>query len=349
MSIKTRANHLRRKLFKQLTRNLFTPPVTGQEKLGDVKRVLIIRPNHRLGNVLLITPLVQEVLTIFPEAEIDLFTKGGIAPTVFKNYPPVKRIIQLPRKPFKELFRYMRGWNDLLHKRYDLVINAVSNSSSGKLALKLANAAVKLPGELLEAIKHQYPQHRHIALYPVYSLRSDMAKLGKSVDWGPTPYLDLKLSDDELRHGREVLRSVTKDDRPTIALYTYATGDKCLPPSWWEPFYRQLVREFAQYNIIEVLPVENVSQISFRAPSYYSKDIREIGSVIANTIIFIGADSGIMHLASASRVPTIGLFGVTDIEHYKPYNPGSMGVDIKNLELEELMTHVRRIVDGGHK
>ena len=109
MSIKTRANHLRRKLFKQLTRNLFTPPVTGQEKLGDVKRVLIIRPNHRLGNVLLITPLVQEVLTIFPEAEIDLFTKGGIAPTVFKNYPAVKRLIQLPRKPFKEFFRYMRG------------------------------------------------------------------------------------------------------------------------------------------------------------------------------------------------------------------------------------------------
>jgi ADP-heptose:LPS heptosyltransferase len=37
---------------------------------------------------------------------------------------------------------------------------------------------------------------------------------------------------------------------------------------------------------------------------FYSKDIREIGAVIANTEIFIGADSGIMHLASASLTPT---------------------------------------------
>jgi ADP-heptose:LPS heptosyltransferase len=41
---------------------------------------------------------------------------------------------------------------------------------------------------------------------------------------------------------------------------------------------------------------ENVSQIAFKSPTFYSKDIREIGAVIANTEIFIGADSGIMHL-----------------------------------------------------
>jgi hypothetical protein len=38
---------------------------------------------------------------------------------------------------------------------------------------------------------------------------------------------------------------------------------------------------------------ENVSQIAFK-PTFYSKDIREIGAVIANTEIFIGADSGII-------------------------------------------------------
>ena len=314
------------------------------EELGDVKRVLIIRPNHRLGNMLLITPLVQEVLTVFPGATIDLFTKGGISPIVFRNYKGVEHIIQLPKKPFRNLVQYIKGWNTIVGKRYDIVINAVSNSSSGKLAAKLANARVKLAGELDDDIKKRYPQHRHIALYPVYSFRSSMEKLGRNINWTLTPYLDLKLAREEVLRGKDILEQVTKNDKQTLALYTYATGDKCLPPSWWEPFYIELMSRFPAHNIIEILPVENVSQLSFKAPSYYSRDIREIGAVIANTAVFIGADSGIMHLASASLVPTIGLFGVTDIEHYKPYNPGSIGVDVNTVTMDELLVLVEQAI-----
>jgi ADP-heptose:LPS heptosyltransferase len=66
-------------------------------------------------------------------------------------------------------------------------------------------------------------------------------------------------------------------------------------------FYDRLKAEYPNYNIIEVLPVENVSQIGFKAPTFYSKDVREIGALMANTEVFIGGDSGIMHLASASK------------------------------------------------
>jgi ADP-heptose:LPS heptosyltransferase len=34
-------------------------------------------------------------------------------------------------------------------------------------------------------------------------------------------------------------------------------------------------------------------------------DVREIGALMANTEVFIGGDSGIMHLASASKVSTV--------------------------------------------
>ena len=66
-------------------------------------------------------------------------------------------------------------------------------------------------------------------------------------------------------------------------------------------FIERLQTEFPQHNIIEVLPVQNVSKLSFKAPTFYSKDVREIASLIANTVVFIGADSGIMHLASALK------------------------------------------------
>jgi len=48
------------------------------EDPARVKQILICRPNARLGNLLLITPLIKEVSAAFPEAQIDLFVKGGL-------------------------------------------------------------------------------------------------------------------------------------------------------------------------------------------------------------------------------------------------------------------------------
>jgi ADP-heptose:LPS heptosyltransferase len=64
-----------------------------------------------------------------------------------------------------------------------------------------------------------------------------------------------------------------------------------------------IAAEYPNYNIIEVLPEKCIS-IGFNPLS--SKDVREIGAW--QIPVFIGGDSGIMHLASASKVSTVGLF-----------------------------------------
>ena len=77
-----------------LTKNIGKPKTERNIILVDkteIKRVLICRPNGRLGNLLLITPLVQEVEEMFPNCKIDLFVKGGLAPIIFENYPVVNK------------------------------------------------------------------------------------------------------------------------------------------------------------------------------------------------------------------------------------------------------------------
>jgi len=86
--------------------NSYSEPKKGEIDISDIKKVLIIRPNHRLGNQLLLTPLVQEVIQMFPGCEIDLFVKGGVAHPVFENYKEINNIIKLPRKPFNNIFKY---------------------------------------------------------------------------------------------------------------------------------------------------------------------------------------------------------------------------------------------------
>ncbi len=162
----------------------------------------------------------------------------------------------------------------------------------------------------------------------------------------PAPLLDLKLSDEELAEGKKELKQLVKNENPVICLFTYATGDKCYPKSWWENFYDRLKREYPDHNIIEMLGVENISNISFQAPAYSNKDIRKAGALIANTNLFIGADGGAMHLSSSVQVPTIGLFSITPVKSYEPYNPNSMGINTNSLsEVDDYI----RIINGISK
>jgi len=351
MSVLSKINVHRRSIMRNLTKNVGKTNMQDDFILVDkseIKRVLICRPNGRLGNLLLITPLVQEVSEKFPNCKIDLFVKGTLAPIIFENYDAVDKIIHLPKKPFKSLIAYSKVWISLKKTPYDLAINVDQNSSSGRLAVQFSNAKYKFFGDANEELAEQKNDFDHIAKYPVYNFRNYLVKLRLPANNNKIiAPLDLKLLASEVAEGRKILEGITNNDKKTICIFTYATGAKCLSEEWWEKFYSQLVSEYKDYNIIEILPVENVSQIGFKAPTFYSKDIREIGAVIANTDLFIGADSGIMHLSSAVHTPTIGLFSVSNLKKYEPYDNCSIGIDVNLYTKKEYIKTINSILNNG--
>jgi ADP-heptose:LPS heptosyltransferase len=343
MKIKKNINGVRRSVMRSLTKNIGKSSIDlNPEKDIIIKRILISRPNHRLGNLLLLSPLVQEVIDTFPESKIDLFVKGGITPSIYKNYTNIDKITQLPKKPFSNLFQYIKGWTSIRTKRYDLVINASFGSSSGRLSTLFANSKYRLFGDFDENCSLQYSDYGHSAKNSVYNLRHYLSKLGRSENTDKVPSLDLKLDKNEIQKGKEKLLELVKNDKKTICLFTNATGEKCYSESWWTEFYDKLEKAFPEYNIIELLPVENISKLNFKIPSFYSKDIREMGAFIANCVLFIAADNGVMHLASASGTPTVGLFYVTDENAYKPYGNKSFSINTGNVDNEGIIDLLRK-------
>lgn len=332
---------------KMLTKNTGqlsnSAPVAPMDK-NTVKRILICRPNHRLGNMLLITPLVEEVAHIFPNARINLFVKGGIAPIIFENYTCIGRIIGLPKKTFRYIFKYLGGWLQLKKGRYDLVINVIPHSSSGKIGTNMARTRNPIFGEGNDLEATLWSDYKQVAKKPVYTLRNYLRQAGIETEDRPVPLMDMKLNRGELEHGKTVLKEIVGNDKKTIGVFTYATGSKCFSKKWWMPFYEALKKQYPDYNIVEILPKEKVSQIDFKAPFYYSKDLREIGAFMAATEIFIGADSGMMHLASASLTPTVGLFSVTDADAYGPYGNRSVAVKIEGDGFDLCMKAVEEIL-----
>lgn len=340
--MKKKINAVRRSVMKSLTKNIGKSHAEGKlNKNFNVKRVLISRPNHRLGNILLLTPLVQEIENTFPDAKIDLFVKGGVTPIIFKNYKSVDNIYQLPKKPFSNLFKYIKGWFALKWNKYDLAINATQGSSSGRLSISFAKADYKFFGEEVENIKTQHADYNHIAKNTIYNLRHYLTQIGLDENKSEVPFLDLKLDQSEIEDGKRKLHDLVKNNKKTICLFTNATGDKCYSEEWWTDFYDKLEATFPDYNIIELLPVENISKLNFKIPNFYSTDIREMGGFLANCALFIAADNGVMHLASSVNVPTIGLFKVTDETMYKPYNDKSFSINTNNLDLDKVIDLVK--------
>nr|WP_315244401.1 glycosyltransferase family 9 protein [uncultured Flavobacterium sp.] len=350
MGILSKVNVVRRSLMRNLTKNIGKSNTEQGITLvnrNDIKRVLICRPNARLGNLLLITPFVQELEQTFPNCKIDLFVKGSLAPVIFQNYGQISRIIELPNKPFSNLLKYFSVWISLKKYKYDIAINVDQGSSSGRLATKFSNSKFKFFGDLPFSANLYYGDYAHIAKYPIYHFRDYLTKLGFEKKDSTIAPLDLKLNSHEIAAGKKTLENLVENTNKTICIFTYATGAKCLSESWWEDFYANLKAEYKNYNIIEILPIENVSQIGFKAPTFYSKHIREIGAVIANADLFIGADSGIMHLSSAVQTPTVGLFSVSKLKKYEPYDNNSIGIDINNFSKKDYFRVFDTILNNG--
>lgn len=345
-SFKKKINTFRKRSMNKLTKNVgesFTGKA-GPIDADKVKKVLIIRPNHRLGNQLLMTPIVLELADTFPNAKIDLFA-GKVAPVLFKNYFCVDRIIRIPRKPFKELIQYFKAWILLRSRKYDFVVNVDRDSSSGRLATNFVRATYKLYGGEVPELKDRYPDYLHIAKNPVYNFRNAMSQLISTDRNKAIPCMDLKLSLQELEHGKQLLSDLLPNNtKPIICLYTFATGAKCYTREWWLTFYEALTKRFPDHTVMEMLPFENVSMIDFKAPALYSTDVREMAAVMANTAVYIGADCGVMHLASAAPIPTFGFFSVTNPLFYEPYNKGSKAFVTTGLENERIFQELDKLL-----
>jgi len=344
----TDINSIRRKIMRALTGHIGPVQKISLDfkSAESISRILIVRPNSRLGNQLMLTPLLQRIENTYPDCKVDLFVRGNLAPVLFQNYPNIDRFIRLPSRPFKQLGKYFMAWLHLQKHQYDLVFNVDASSSSGRLCTKWVRGKVKFFGSP-ELVSTSNPDAVHMAKTPVYNFDWLIEQMNFSLGEKhlEPESLCLRLTDNELAEGKKVLKSIVKNDKPTIMFYTYATGNKCLSNKWWQELYAELQSRYGEnYNLLEVLPKENVSQINFVGLNYYSTNLREMGAVISLASVFITGDCGVMHLASSVGVPTIALFSRDNIAIYEPYNRGSQAFHIDHVKIGNLMRSLDHIL-----
>jgi heptosyltransferase-3 len=291
-----------------------------------IYRILVIRPNHRLGNTVLVTPLLKELETLYPGAAIDIVSAGHAGDLLLSSRFQMHRVFSFHHRIARHLPSSIKLLREMRKSTYDLAIDACSGSNSGRLLLGLSNARYKLafahdentPGPL-SAYEDNCPEH--MALRSVHLLRMAYARAIEK----PWPMLDLDLSPEEERDGARALKSIVDtieghaDDGPVVGVFANATGAKCYPESWWAAFVSKLQKQRPQIRIVDVLAEHGNSQLPGDMAPYFSRHLRRMASVLGAMDAFISADCGVMHLAVAAGVPTLGLFSQDNMQKYAPY------------------------------
>ena len=263
-------------------------------------KVLFIT-STRIGDAVLSTSILNYLKNRFPHCSLYIAT-GKTAALLFKNFNNVKKIFILEKKFFK--IHWLELWSRTFFNKWDIVIDLRGSIISyflfnkKKYVYKSINKNIHRLDELAILME---TKHLPLPLIPV--LKKDMKKISKD-------FLKLKNS---------------------IAIGASANWPaKIWPSKNFVKLIHMFLKEkqFGKKKSIVFFgsskDLKNIKKITkhlkkFKVKNFCGKlNLIEVAAHLKKCKIFIGNDSGLMHIASVSGIPTLGLFGPSLESRYAP-------------------------------
>ena len=297
---------------------------------ATIKRLIVCRRNRRLGNMLMLTPLLRSLSAALPQAEIDLLIGSADFAGLFRGLPGVRKVWVMPSRGWAWPWRMLRMLRHLRAQRYDLSLEPSFNSFSNRLSARLCGArfvvGFRTPDQwlrLTHSVKPD-PAITHEALKPVQLVRDAIRG---------TPLIQsnlyIALSAEEREAARDRLRDIIGNARrPVIGFFTEATGRKRLPQEWWAQWAASLIAAQPGFQLLQVLPPGACTPLHADMASVCEPDHRQLAALLGHLDLFVSCDAGPMHLAGAAGTPTIGLFRSRKGERYGPLGRASLALQL---------------------
>jgi heptosyltransferase III len=259
-------------------------------------KILFVTSN-RLGDAVLSTGLLDHLIRAYPEAAITVVC-GPVAEGVFARMPNRARTIVLRKQSWGR--HWLPLWADVAFHIWDLVVDIRGS-----------------------ALSWLVPTRRRAVFRRVVGPK--IAQLGAILDLSPPPSPVTWTNEADQRRAACLLPI----DRPIIALAPTANwGPKVWPADRYAAAFRNLSESLAPNAAAVVLGGSGPAERAMAAPLLAALpealdlvgtvSLPEAASVLQRATLFIGNDSGLMHLSAAAGAPTIGLFGPTDAATYRP-------------------------------
>lgn len=293
---------------------------------ANTRRILVVRMNRRLGNILFLTPLLRTLAATLPEARIDVLIHSQAQKELLHTLPGVYHVWVRGQHP-GAMWRTFRA---LRRQHYDLAIDPTGNSTSNRVGLALVRARQRLGFARCDQwlrLSHAAPRARqtHQALQGVELLE-------QAITWPPIqPIRTLAVFPGESDHQKaghhwQQLSNSLADKRPVIGFFRHATVCKTLPASWWQRWLASLQEQLPEAVLLEILATPTTPPLQPQLAHIALESLTELAALMSRLDDFVAPDSGPMHLASAAGIPVLGLFQTTPPEQYAPLGSTSQAL-----------------------
>ena len=336
------------------------------------RNILAIKLRY-LGDVLLATPTLHALKTAYPLARLSVLVNRGTE-AVLRENPDVDEIIPLHRGSILQQTRFV--W-EIRRRQFDAVVDLTDGDRAAFLTW-ISGAPVRIGFNAEErwtgrcyttVVRPDAGAHR---------IERDLAALvplGVAVQDG-VPRLRLTAEDDakveQLAEQLEVPR-----DRPWVVIQPGARyWFKAWPPERFAELADRLNDRFGCQILVGGSPEEEplagsvVRQAKSRLVTIAGRsDVRTLAALLKRSALFIGNDTGAMHIAAAVGTPLVGLFGPSNPREWGPRGgPAEVlykGLDcricfhptcrrgeencMKLITVEEVMAACQRLMQAGMK
>ncbi len=327
-----------------------TPPLRHKVGEGDaiMRRLLVVKLSD-IGDVLTATPALRALRETFRDARIDVLVPPRSA-AALRNCALVDELLVFDKfgydrvrdalRPLalRDVVAFARG---LRARRYDaLVLPHHLTTRWGALkwaALALAAGAPMRAGLdngrgwfLTQRVRDDGFGARHEVEYCMAVVNAIGAR---TADWR----LEIGVADADRMYAEQLLQSQDADAvsrgtngrRSPIVLHPGSGGHspaRRWPLERWCELGRALGRRPDAQVVIVGTASDGGHELARQLPAALDLTDRttlgQLAALLQRARLFVGADSGVMHIAAASDVPLVALFGTTNAKAWGPWRPG---------------------------
>ena len=283
-------------------------------------KILFISSNL-IGDSILSTGILAYILDNYKNPMITIVT-GPTAKPLFLNFPNIDKIIIVKKRKYG--LHWFKLWSQLIFTKWDLTIDLRSSIISYLIKTKDKKIFKKnkLPYHQVEKLS-EFIGSKKIQLPKIYI---DIGNLEKSRsiinnklvmaiapggNWNPKIWSSENFNKLIIHFHKKYKNE----------LFFLITGSK----KEYDKYFEDVTRGIQKINIINLMGTE-------LALTY---------GCLSMCKLFIGNDSGLMHLSASTGINTIGLFGPTRDDWYRPYGKNCYVVRTKEnvQELRKNLTH----------
>jgi lipopolysaccharide heptosyltransferase II len=296
---------------------------------SKVHKILVIKP-RAIGDVLLSTPVLQNLRREFPTAQIDFFVEK-FAVDVLKDNPFIDNVVVFDPKHDSSVFAILKVTN----KKYDIVIDLFANPRTAIITLLSgARYRVGFPFKWRRIAYNIIVQPRSGEVHNV-EFNLDALRRLKIPIYSKKPLF--YLNNQAVEFAERFLSTQHLSNKKFITIDIGGGWEtKRLPPGKYIEL-SNLIHTRLNLPVVVLYGPSEADEAKKIVSS--SKDIlapptslHEMGAIMARSFLLITNDSGPMHIAAALGVPTLAIFGPTSPRLQGPY--GNISEIVQNTDLD---------------